>query len=75
MGSFTKRSGAVEVKRFFSFTFAFPALDPEWTGIMAILNWLKIQLGHVTKDDETMKNFEEQISAAQQADIGASRPS
>ena len=61
----------VEVKRFFSFTYAFPALDHEWTGIMAILNWLKLQLGNYQIDDDTVKEFEAQIASAQQAELGA----
>jgi len=59
------------VKRFFSFTYAFPALNHEWTGIMAILNWLKIQLGKFDLDDTMVAQFETQISEAQQADLGA----
>ena len=59
------------MKRFFSFTYGFPALDHEWTGILAMLNWLKLQLVHFHLDDETLKEFEDQIAAAHQADIGA----
>lgn len=59
------------MKRFFSFTYAFPALDHEWTGIMAILTWLKNQLGHFELDADTVKDFEGHIAAAQQAELGA----
>jgi hypothetical protein len=61
----------VEVKRFFSFTYAFPALDHEWTGILAILTWLKTQLGNFQLDDDMVKEFEGHIAIAQQAELGA----
>ena len=38
---------------------------------MAILSWLKLQLGNLTLDDDMVKEFEGQIAAAQQADLGA----
>ena len=38
---------------------------------MAILNWLKIQLGSFTLDDAMVAQFETQIDEAQQAELGA----
>lgn len=34
-----------ETKRFFSFAYAFPEVDREWTGAQAVSQWLHVQLG------------------------------
>ena len=61
------------VKRFFSFTFAFQSLDFEGIGIMAILSWLKLKLGNICSDADTVKELEAMIAAAQHAAQGDSQ--
>jgi hypothetical protein len=44
--SFRTKAMSMEMKRFFSFSYSFPALDKEWTGVQAVLEWMHMQLGN-----------------------------
>ena len=46
MSSFNLKAGASDMKRFFSMFYSWPNLNNEWTGIKAVLQWLRVQLGH-----------------------------
>ena len=47
--------------------YSWPALDTEWTGLYAAINWMKIQLGTWQPAKEELKAFEDRHKAAQHA--------
>ena len=55
-----------ETKRFFSFAYAFPEVDREWTGAQAVSQWLHVQLG--TWLDSDMAAAEQGADGEQDAD-------
>jgi len=42
--SFNRKSMSLELKRWFSFTYAWPNLNKEWTAVRMVLQWLQVQL-------------------------------
>ena len=42
--SFKNKSMSLELKRWFSFTYAWPTLNKEWTAVRMVLQWLQVQL-------------------------------
>lgn len=65
--SFSTKSQSMDMKRFFSFVYAWPGLNTEWTGTSAVSNWLDIQLGTWSLEPEVLKELEEKVLAAQAA--------
>ena len=49
--SFMSKSMSMEMKRWFSLTYVFPTLDKEWTGVKAVLEWMRVQLAEWAPDN------------------------
>ena len=64
MQNLHSKSAGMELKRFFSFVYAFPVLNKEWTGIKSVLQWALGQLGEWQPEHQAMQQFEKLKAAA-----------
>ena len=55
------------MKRFFSFSYRFPAVDREWTAAHEVCKWLSGQLGHWIQEDTHDPDHAEDAAPAQDA--------
>jgi len=62
-------SNKVELKRFCSIVYAFPALDTEWTCLYAAMNWMKIQMGSWKPADAELQELQDKYHEAHVAHV------